>query len=365
VPSNPRFHPLRGPIALPARPVLASTRRANLGGDGVSYSLMSLPEMRSTVRHILIFLATVAVAAAMSASVASAETTGTAEANPRLVRVGDPFEIVLTITTDESVRIQQPAFPTPQGLRLLSSESERAMQLSFGGAVSEATYAFTAEYAAEEPGEYRIGPFRVSYTTSEGQSSELTIDAVVVEAHEDAPRPASNIIFGPYPPWLVYLFIAMLVAILAGLIAAWIIIRKRPREAIVAPLPIAFRSPEQAALDEIRRLGTPSASDEDAVKAYYDSVDDILRKYVTKRYNVPTRDSTGWEIRKEFHRRERLDSRIKGVFELMNDCDWVKFAMTRPTDRDIRRLPDRAADILVGATGPVEGRKMQESAVQD
>jgi len=317
------------------------------------------------VGYILFLPTALAIAAALSANVASAETTGTAEVNPRLARVGDPFEVVLTISTDESVSIQQPAFPTPQGLRLLNSESVRGMQLSFSGADSESTYTFTAEYAAEEPGEYRIGPFRVSYTTSDGESAELTIDAVAVEAHEDAPRPASNIIFGPYPPWLVYLFIAMLVAVLAGLVAAWIIVRNRPREAIVAPLAIAFRSPEQAALDEIRKLGTPSASDEATVKAYYDSVDDILRKYVTKRYNVPTRDSTGWEIRKEFHRRERLDSRIKGVFELMNDCDWVKFAMTRPTDRDIRRLPERAADILVGLTEPVEERRMHESAVQD
>ncbi len=280
---------------------------------------------------------------------ALAEVTGTATANPRLVRLGVPFEVILEITADEQAQVRQPAFPTPTGLNLNTHRINQGMSIVSSGARTETTYTFVAEYTADQPGAYSIGPFRMSYTDASGDEQELVIDPVTVEVHEDAPRPASPIVKGSLPWWWTYAIAAVLLAVLAGLVAAWFYMKRRPRIAPPpAPLPISPRTPEQAAYDEIRKLVLPSADDEGAVKGYYDSVDEVLRKYITKRYEVPTADRTAWEIRQEFNRQKRLDTRIRGVLQLMNDCDWVKYAKTRPGNNDIARVVERAADTLLG-----------------
>jgi len=144
----------------------------------------------------------------------------------------------------------------------------------------------------------------------------------------------------------------LLLAILAGLIALFIRVRKQAPDAAPALTMGIGRSPEQLAVEEIRALPIPDAGDAAAVKEYYGKVDGALRTYLKRRYEVPTHEVTSWEIQREFHTRKRLDTRVKGVFVLINDCDWVKFAKTRPAAREIQAVPDRAADILTGRIIP-------------
>lgn len=226
----------------------------------------------------------------------------------------------------------------------------QGMNITADSGGTEVSHVISREYTADEPGQYEIGPFTVRYYNAEGETEEIELEPVMVEVFEDAPREASTIIPGTMPWWWPYLITAICLAILAGLIAGWYALKRKrmPDEAAPAVIHIGSRSPEQTAYDAIAKLELPDPEDEDTIKGYYDAVDDILRIYLTKRYNMPTRDATLWEIRQEFTRRKRLDSRVKGVFAMMNDCDWVKFAKMKPSSGDISGVKERAADVLLG-----------------
>ena len=293
-----------------------------------------------------VFLAALGASWTLLAGAAFAQPTATAKANPRLVRVGAPFQIVITLHSEENIVVQRPSFQSVEGLTLSNPEAGSTFQISVGGGHTESAQTFAAEYVASEPGTYDLGPFYIAYVDEKGESHELTVPAVTVEVHEDAPRPASNIILARIGRWWKYILTAFLLAVLAGLAA--VLVRARKRTAGAAPAPVRTSSPEHDAVEQIKSLRIPGAEDVEAVKAYYDKVDKILRTYLTRRYNVLTRDLTTWEIQKEFRKRKRLDARAKAVFILINDCDWVKFAKSRPMQGEIERIPYRAAEALVG-----------------
>ncbi|MFH1677136.1 MAG: BatD family protein [bacterium] len=268
----------------------------------------------------------------------------TAEANPRLVRLGTPFSVVLKITSDGKIGIKQPSFPVPDGLT--QSQVASGIQIGSINGNTSFAYTFTAQYNSDKAGNYTIGPFEVAYTDSNSKDEKISADAVTVEVYEDAPRPASDILNRARSNIWGILIPILLLAVLAGLIAGLRYLKRKPTgESQVLNI---FKSPEQLAVEEIKALNFPDATDETAVKEYYDKIDEILKKYLTVRYEVKTADLTTWEIKSEFIVRKRTDSRIRGVFELLNDCDWVKFAKTRPTDSEIRLIPSRASDILLG-----------------
>ncbi len=319
--------------------------------------------MRS-IRPNSVLLLLILIAQAIGlAPPAHAEVTGEASVNPRLVRIGVPFEIILEIHADEEISISSPSFPEPDGVRLSRNRINDHTEMSVQGGQTQLLYTAIAEYQPVEPGTYEIGPFRIRYTTATGHNRELQFEPVTVEIYGDAPRPASTIIPGHMPWWWRYFVIALLVAMLAGLIAAWIALRRRqPRKAAPVPFLPFGKSPEQVALEEIKALPVPDAGDEPAVKIYYDQIDDILRRYITIRYDVQTQDLTTYEIRLEFHSKQRFDSRVKGLFVLLNDCDWVKFAKTRPDNAQITGFMDRIADVLMGVkASEIEGNQVSSN----
>jgi len=298
--------------------------------------------------RIIVFTALLAFTASLliSAPDLHAETSAVVELNPRLVRLGDTFTVEIRILSDEQINLMAPAFPTPDGVSLgIRSSSQEFVQM--GGEVTNA-YIYTAVYNTIEAGNIEIGPFRVNYADPQGEPLEIVLNAIIVEIYEDAPAPSSEIVPGVSPGWLQLIIVLASLAILAGLIYAWVRLHRRKPADTVAPITSRRRSPEDEALDEIKNLDVPRADDDEAVKAYYDRVDVILKDYIYKRYTVSTRDNTLWEIKQEFHNRQRIDSRVKGLFLILNDCDWVKYAKTHPTDADIRLVVGRCSDSLKG-----------------
>ena len=252
-----------------------------------------------------------------------------------------------------NLQIQKPAFPTVDGLTCLNPDAISEQTFAVRDNNAEMTSTFVALYRADKPGTYQLGPIQVSMINEAGQTSNVTAEPVTVEVYEDAPRPPSDIIHSVMPSIWKYLLGIAIVALALGLFAWWLKYRNRqPEDVRATPASILLKTPEQNAVEEIRALARPLASDGDAVKAYYDKVDEILRKYVNRRYNISTSDATTWEIQQELRRRKRLDPRLKGVFGIINDCDWVKYAKCRPTQRQIDSVPVQAADVLTG--GPDE-----------
>ena len=285
----------------------------------------------------------------LSPTPAFAAVNGTAEVYPRLVMKGDTFQVTLTIQSDKNLRFQNVDFPEVDGVTLDTLYVSDGQSISHAGSDQRYSYTKTRMYLADEVGQYEIGPFRINYDTEDELGKEIQIEPVTVEVYEDAPRPASTIIFGEKTAWWKYFIIPGLVALLSGLVWAWVRMKqKKPQVSAGPAVATVFRSLEQIAVEKIKTLGMPNADDFAMVREYYDAVDDILREYLTGRFEIKTTDATSYEIRLEFMRRQRLDARASGVLKLINDCDWVKYAKMRPTQIDIKQIPERAAQSLLG-----------------
>lgn len=280
-----------------------------------------------------------------------ASVTGTAEVYPRLVRKGDSFQVTLTIQSDKSIRFQNVDFPAIDGVTLDANFISDGQSIAHSGQNQQFSYTKTRMYSADLVGQYDIGPFRINYDTDDELGKEVMIEPVSVEVYEDAPRPASTIIFGENTPWWKYLMIPALLALLAGLVWAWVRMRRKKPSVTATPLvATAFRTLEQVTVEKVKAPEFPNADDFAKVREYYDAVDDILREYLAGRFEIRVVDSTSYEIRLEFTRRKRLDARAGGVLKLINDCDWVKFAKTHPVDVEIRQVPERVAQALLAKT---------------
>jgi hypothetical protein len=270
-----------------------------------------------------------------------AESSAVASVNQRLVELGTTFQVKLIVRTEKGLRVERPTWPEPSGLNIVNPD--------FDMKTESGEFTFWAEYTSTESGNYEIAPIRVIIRDDEGIIEDVISNPVEVEITGDAPKPSSGIIPAPGFDWQKYLLIGLSLAVLAGLIAYWINLRRSlAATPVIGGAPVASKSLEQEIIQEIEGLQFPDASDKEAVKGYYMKVDGILRKYMNIRYEVDTVDTTTWEIQLELKSRQRMDTRVQDIFKLLNDCNWVKYAKLHPTNDDIHDIPNRCMEALTG-----------------
>ena len=144
------------------------------------------------------------------------------------------------------------------------------------------------------------------------------------------------------PPWVIYACILLGLAVV-GLLVWWI--RKRSRR------PKPEQSPRTRALQELNRIG----GEMETLTPYQFSirVSDILRRYVTERYQLPLTRQTSVEFLNALTKTSSFSEDEKSLLEdFLNRCDLIKFARYDATLEDSRLL-------LEEATRFVEGGKLE------
>lgn len=281
----------------------------------------------------------------LSSNLASGLPSASLKSNPRLVRTGTTFQLILTISYEPEFTISEPEFPKVEGLTLKNIRNERKNRMIIS----------VAEYSADKAGTYLLGPVRIKYSSKSQDEGEINSNALEVKVFENLPRPPSMLIFlKPIPLWIYILIILLLACLLAFI--AWKVAQKQ------TPLPESEQtiistpdpnSPEQIAIQAVNFLARPAENDPAAVKEYFQKVHDILRQYLEDRYNVSVKMATAWEIRQELIKTQKYDHRAKAILIILNDCDWVKFAKSKPNQGEIEAIPSRVFSSLMG-TGKAE-----------
>ena len=157
----------------------------------------------------------------------------------------------------------------------------------------------------------------------------------VADIHEIAPPVDYSLV----PPWVIYLGVALGLAVL-GLIAWWI--RKRA----LRPKPI--RSPRDRALDALAQI----EREMDAMTPYQFSiaVSDILRGYVTEQHDLPVTRQTSVEFLSMLAKSSPFSEDEKSLLEdFLSRCDLIKFARYDATIHDSQRLLEEAKQFVKGA----------------
>jgi hypothetical protein len=141
----------------------------------------------------------------------------------------------------------------------------------------------------------------------------------------------------------------VLAALIAYLLHRW---SKRPK--VVPPVPKPL--PWLWAMKEIEALRASPLLDEGQHDAYFDRVDDILRRYLGERYGFDSVDSTSEEIRAYLKRVVPPIVHLEKIEKYLQDSDFFKFAEVTPTRQDCEETTARVEDIVRSTTPPLAVR---------
>lgn len=133
-----------------------------------------------------------------------------------------------------------------------------------------------------------------------------------------------------YIPWLV---IALAVVMLALLVFGLYTMRKKTAKPVKAPEPLLTAYEE--AMKTLNQLAS-RYSNNGEVKAYYSEMNDILRRYVSRRFAVSTFQKTNEELILELAGFGIPRDAFISLAQSLRMSDSVKFAKYRPTDEDNR-----------------------------
>ncbi len=154
------------------------------------------------------------------------------------------------------------------------------------------------------------------------------------EFHDIAPPVDYSLV----PVWLI--FVAVFATLLLLGLVVWLILRARRRP---KPAPTA----RDTALGQLRLIETEL----ETMNPYQFSirVSDILRRYVTEQYDVPSTRQTSVEFLNAVAKAARFSESEKSLLaEFLNRCDLIKFARYDATTHDSRRLLEEATQFVQG-----------------
>lgn len=156
------------------------------------------------------------------------------------------------------------------------------------------------------------------------------------EFHDIAPPVDYSLL----PAWLVFVA-AFALLMLVGLVV-WLILRARGK-------PKAPPTAQEIALRELQRI----EAELETTNPYQFSirVSDVLRRYVTERYDVPSTRQTSVEFLNAVATRAQFSESEKSLLgDFLSRCDLIKFARYDATREDSRRLLEEAKQFVQGGT---------------
>ncbi|HEY6722765.1 MAG TPA: hypothetical protein VI197_02005 [Polyangiaceae bacterium] len=219
-----------------------------------------------------------------------------------------------------------------------------------------------------EPGrhELTLPPLPISVARASGQvvtvctkSHSITVEDPIANTPDPMPKP------NPPPrrqleEWeiLKRLVYGGLVALIAGVIAAWLFTRwrKRPR---AAPLPPPPRPAWEVALEELHDIRHAGLIRQQRFSEHYDRVSDAIRQYLGDRFGFDGLESTTREALSVLEKVTPPIESMDKVQAFLRQADLVKFARLTPTEDECELALSRGEDIVrstMPTSGPAELR---------
>jgi hypothetical protein len=278
------------------------------------------------------------------------------EANRQEIRVGDDVEITMRLVYPIRYEILgKVSFPKVEGLKQLGID-----KMGVFVSTTQRQEDTTRTFQALEPGAFVIEPIKVGFRKPEGgkvdvESNGLTI--VVLEA--GAPQEGLRDIKGLKPikrpiDWLLILTIA---AIALALILIVLVITGRRARPAVAQLPFPYKNIEEEYIRQLQALAIPDEYDSEAVKKIYLTMSELVRTYLSERWNMDAREGTTREVLEDMEEVGFDGQALKGYGDMALAFDMVKYAKGRPFKDDIEKAREAAIDFirLLAAPGDRSG----------
>ena len=212
-----------------------------------------------------------------------------------------------------------------------------------------------------DSGSYVIPRQRVLIWSQEYLTDSLRVDVatVAVDTTKQQMYTIKAIQNEPYTlaDYKKYLWWLLLVLMLVGLVAYFILRKKPTEEEIEARIP-----PYQLALKRLTELDEKQLWQNNKIKEYYVELTGIVRTYIEREIRIPALESTTDELVetlndfKEVASIDTTDDTLKKLKELLQEADLVKFAKSAPLANEIEA--DRQdAEVIINTLKPAANIK--------
>jgi hypothetical protein len=183
-----------------------------------------------------------------------------------------------------------------------------------------------------DSGRWQIPPFEVIAGGQPYYSDSLSIDVAFASFDpRDDYRDIKDIVIVSTPslkyiPWIIA------IAAVAALVLVILLWRKKKRAAApVADTPLLSAYEEAVkALELLRKKGVLPGGE----KAYYSSMNDILRNFVSRKFGISTFERTNEELIEQLANIHLPREAFMSLTQSLRMSDFVKFAKYRPSEKD-------------------------------
>jgi len=286
--------------------------------------------IRSNNTILLAITITIITAVCGYAQTAESPVSVRATVEPDRGYVGDRLIYSLIVEADTTIRIAGHPAGEKLGVFDVKNSSVQADDLGDG----RARYSYLYEITAYETGTFWLPSSNLEVILPDGGVTEVLSDSLSVVVMSIAGRDSLTdikglkepIAFGSQIPWLYIAIGAVLAAVVA-----WVLYRVfRKKDVEEAPEPVDTRPPWIIARERLEKLRESDYISRGEFKFYYQSLTDIMRKYIEPRYGIDATDRTTMEL-KRLLRNIHLDRENYDIlFSMFDRADLVKFAKRVP-----------------------------------
>jgi hypothetical protein len=274
---------------------------------------------------------------------------------PPETTLGDPIDVIVTVTaaaTDDVAVPEQPFDP----FEILGKKL--AIEPSPDG--KSKTFTFELRLLCFDVGVHALGPVHVRITSAAGELIEIESNTTSIEvrsllANEPDPqlKPPTDPVVVEQDDYRLLIVLGILLAIALGALLAWLFMRWWQKRDRPEPAPPPPPPPWETALAELHELerGRGAAVAEGRTEQWVDAVSDSIRAYLGRRFGFHGLESTTDEIADELRRTKSLTIKPQGAVGFLGRCDLVKFAKASLADEASLTLIEEAL-ALVDQTRP-------------
>ncbi|MGB5704561.1 MAG: hypothetical protein WBM48_17205 [Polyangiales bacterium] len=264
--------------------------------------------------------------------------------------LGDPIDIILTVTGDAADEAAVPDQPF-EPFEIL--EKKLDVQASADG--SGRTFTFELRLLCFELGAHELGPIRVRITGADGELVMLESEARTIEVHSvlaNEPDPQLKPPTDPVPveqdDYRLLIALGALAVLALGALLAWLFMRWWNKRDRPEPAPPPPPPPWETALEELRahEAQRESAISEGRTEQWVDAVSDSIRGYLGRRFGFHGLESTTDEIAERLAESNSLAIAPEEAIGFLGQCDLVKFAKASLADEASRALIAEALSLV-------------------
>jgi hypothetical protein len=305
---------------------------------------------RHLITLLMIILTSLSLHSTGKRALAQEAVTAELTAEQTEVTVGDVAPLVLSVTHPAGYRLI-PLQPNESlGEFEVRSVSPVAVEDNQDGTETSRQ---TLNVTLWAPGNFTTPDLPVSVADNGGNLVEVslapitfTVNSVLLEGDtelRDIKAQATEPI-PPVWPWILggLALFALALFLLWRLIRRWRANRLGPTEATPD-----LRPAYQIALDELARIEQLGLPAQQRFKEHFTLVSDALRDYLERAYAVPATDQTTFEIQEALKTMALQPAQKRGLLNILNEADLVKFAKVKPDMSTATEFPSRARSFVI------------------